>query len=147
MEDAQAAHVVLLKKSPTLEAGVPSTAGIKPAANALSHTKVEETVMPCFTTPTVPLTLDSGKSINQTGTPAAEEAPHAICNQTSTVPSRSINGEETPGNSGAPTQPVDVDYIQQLIPLKLLLYFKTKIHLKQKNHFPSIQDFEEDLEE
>lgn len=116
VEDAQAVHVVPLKKLPILEAGVPSTAGIKPAANALSHMKVEETVTPCFTTPTVPSTSDSGKSTNQTGTPAAEEAPHAIYNQTSTVPSRSINGEETPGNSGAPTQPVDVDYIQQLIP-------------------------------
>jgi hypothetical protein len=60
----------------------------------------------------VPSTSDSGKSINPTGAHAVEDTPHAMFKKTSTVPSRFINGEETPGSSGAPIQLVDVDLLK-----------------------------------
>jgi hypothetical protein len=53
---------------------------------------------------------DSGKSTKSTGDNATEEAPHVPFKLTWTVLSRFTDGEETPGNSGAPTLPVDADH-------------------------------------
>lgn len=113
--DAQVVHVVLPKTWLISADGVLNKIGIKAAAVALSRTKVEEMPMLCFITPTELLTSDSGKSINQTGVNAIMDMPHVIFHQTSAVPGRFINGEETPGNSGAPTVLVDVDHIKPYI--------------------------------
>jgi hypothetical protein len=110
VEDAQAAHAVPAKTWLISQDGAPSTIGIKLAANASSHTRVEETPTPCFTTPTTLMMLVSGKSTKSTGDNATEEAPHVPFKTISTVPSRSTDGEETPGNSGVPTLLVDADY-------------------------------------
>lgn len=120
--DAQVVHVVLLKTWLILADGVLNKIGIKAAAVALSPMKVEETPMLCFITPTELLTSDSGKSINQTGAHAVMDMLHVIFNQTLTVPGRFINGEETPGNSGAPIALVDVDHIKPYI-LKTSYFF------------------------
>jgi len=112
--DAQAAHVVLPKTWLTLMDGVPNTVGTKTVVTVSFHTKVEETPTLCFTTPTELSMSDSGKSTNQTGVHAVVDMPHVIFNQTSTVPLKFINGEETPGNSGVPTALVDVDHINIL---------------------------------
>lgn len=110
MEDAQAALVVLLKIWVILLDGVENMDGTKPVANVLSPTRVEETHMPCYITPTEHMTSDSGKSIKPTGDNVMEGVHHAIYKLILTVPSRFTNGEETHGNSGAPTQLVDVDH-------------------------------------
>ena len=92
---------------------------------------------------------DSGKSTKATGHHAAEDTPHATCNKTWTAPSRSTNGEETPSSSGAPTQLVDVDYLQQTLSFEFVIWLKkqTKILLKIKNHVSISQDFDDDLDE
>jgi hypothetical protein len=76
VENAEAAHAVPPKTWPISQDGVPSTVGTKLVASASFHTKVEETPMPCFTTPTTLSMSDSGKSTKSTGDNATEEAPH-----------------------------------------------------------------------
>jgi hypothetical protein len=76
VENAEAAHAVPPKTWPISQDGVPSTIGTKLVASASFHTKVEETPMPCFTTPTTLSMSDSGKSTKSTGDNATEEAPH-----------------------------------------------------------------------
>ena len=112
--NVQAAHVAPPKIWATSLDDVPNTDGTKIAATASSHTNLEEMLTPCFTTPMVPLMSDFGKLTNQTGHHAVEEKPHAISKPTLTVLSRSINGEETPGSSGALILLVDADVIENL---------------------------------
>jgi hypothetical protein len=87
----------------TLLPGAQSIHGIKLAANVWFLTRVEETPMLLITTPMDQLMSDFGKSTTSTGDSAAVEALLAIPLPTSIAPSRSTDGEETPGNSGAPT--------------------------------------------
>ena len=108
--------------------GVPNIVGTKTVATVSSHTKVEEMPMLCFTTPTEHSMLDSGKSINQTGAHAVEDMPHAIFNQTLTVPSKFINGEETLSNSGAHTLLVDVDLKSNYFQVYFQVYYWSKMN-------------------
>ena len=125
MADAQAVHVVLPKIWLILVDGVPNTAGTKLVANVSFHTKVEETLTPCFTTLTELSMSDFGKSTNLTGVHAVEDMPHVIFKKTSTVPLKFINGEETPSNSGAPTALVDVDHLNILFYTIFVYFFFT----------------------
>jgi len=76
--DAQAAHVVLLKTWLILLDGVLSIIGIKTAVIALSHIKVEEMLMLCFTTPIIPSMSDFGKLIKAIGVNVVEEVLHVM---------------------------------------------------------------------
>lgn len=69
------------------------------------------------TTPTDLPMLDFGRSTTSTGDNAAEEKLPAIPLPTSTAPSRSTDGEETPGSSGAPTPPAAADPIPTIYPI------------------------------
>jgi hypothetical protein len=109
LDIAQLVTVELLRVCKTLVLGVLSTAGIKHAANALFLMKVEEMPMLLITTPTHQLMLDFGKLTLSTGDHAQEDMLHVIQILTFNVLLRSINGEETPGNSGQLTLDVDAD--------------------------------------
>ena len=89
--------------------GARSILGIKHAANVSYLMKVEEMPMLLITTPTHQLMLDFGKLTLSTGDHAQEDMLHVIQILTFNVLLRSINGEETPGNSGQLTLDVDAD--------------------------------------
>jgi hypothetical protein len=76
--DVQAAHVVPPKTWLTLLDGVPSIIGIKTVVIVLSHMKVEEMLMLCFTTQIIPSMSDSGKLIKAIGVHAVEEVLHVM---------------------------------------------------------------------
>jgi|688.fasta_scaffold1206719_1 hypothetical protein len=73
-------------------------------ANALNYNSNASTDVGLWQINTVNIEL-----FRSTGDSAAEDMPLAIPLKTSTAPSRSMDGEETLGNFGAPTLPVDVD--------------------------------------
>ncbi len=99
----------------TSHIGAISTHGTKSAANASSHIKVEETLMPSITTQTDQLMLDFGKSTTSIGANAAKERPHAILKSTWHVRSNFTNGEAIVSSYGKLTLPVDADFCIHLI--------------------------------
>lgn len=76
VENVPAVHVEQQKTWLTFQDGARSTAGIKTAVNALFRMKVEEMLMPCFTTLTTLLMSDFGKLTKSIGVHAVEEEPH-----------------------------------------------------------------------
>jgi hypothetical protein len=95
----------------TLHIGAISILGTKSAASALSHIKVEETLMPSITTQMDQLMLDFGKSTTSIGDNAAKERHHAILKSTSDVRSNFTNGEAIVSSYGKPTLLVDADFL------------------------------------
>ena len=119
-ESALTVPVELPKTSRTSASGAANTTGIKPAANALFPTRVEETETPLTTTPMDPSTLDFGRSTKSTGAHVAEERPLAIWPLIWTAPSRFGSGEETALNSGQLLKDADVDLNDLKISMKIL---------------------------
>lgn len=109
VEDAQAVHVVPHVLWLTSAAGVPDIHGIKIVADVLSHMKVEEMPMLCYSILMDLLMLDSGKLTVLTGMLAVEEAHHVDLKPILHALLEFINGVAIPGNSGVHIQLVDVD--------------------------------------
>lgn len=76
--------------------------------------RAEVTPMPSTTTPIPPPTWACGKSTPSTGASAPEEMLPAIQMPISTAPSRSTDGEATPGDSGQLTLHAAADSIPNL---------------------------------